>query len=1693
MATPLLTHDVTQLSAISHQAVLGSNNPFITPPVNTQTWPPSTVTWPPTPIVPQPPTVPQPPFIPQTPILPQPPVVPHTPVVQNWPQPTWPQPTWPQTPVHNRHYVPPQEQQAIQRGSFNRIYSLTDNDNDDRASTATSSQSMIPPSAPPPARQHLLWPDLPNKRIIKEKTMAGVPPWPTDLRLSLNANNWLEWSRRLLASLSMGQLDIYPLGTLPCPERATDLIGCENWQGNDRMVLGFMMTHMFPAESQYIATCSTSAEAYALLRQRHEKRSGLTVIQILQRMMQTRFDPSVDDTDTNLVLVRDLIYSAEMIGPVDYTKLALLFMKMNIRTSHPSVHEALAPALMDGTLTLTTFERRLSYFHELRITHSLENLAFTSQSAPPSAQSSPTSQTVALPAYPLRANICPNCKRLGHSIEFCISPGGKMEGFSPSDAIARQRAVREGFRTRPPAPPIAPSVPAAPHVKLDNDGAVWVNGVKYHPPPTAEKASVATADVEAAMTAADQGEYEDWAVNNNTDWGNGDLLDTATFLLAAADTALLGAQHNPPLYLDSGASTHISCVRSDFLDLADMEPRTIMGVGNSTVSAIGIGTIGISLPETSARITLRRVLYAPTAGVRLVSISRLDDSGYKLSFSDGRCTVRDRLSNRTLAECTRNSSNLYVLPGSIIPSSTSSSSSSPPSLPPSIAPHSAFPSLVATPNLETWHRRLGHPNYRTVLDMVRNDSVSGMKTDLSTVPQACDACIRGKQTHHPVPKSREGNKAEKRLGRIYVDLTGPQSVLARSGCSYVMNIIDDYSGYHWTRLLKAKSDAARVLREWLEAAEIQSGERLCYLVSDNGELRSNDMARWCAERGITHLFTAPHTSAQNGRVERLHRTLMNKARAMRLSCDAPLQMWDEFILTASYLSTLTASKAANDRTPYELWFGSHPSVAHLREIGSRAYVLVSAANPKIAARSVECVLIGYASNSKAYRCWHRESGRIVDSYHVTFVEHLNDQPRVSQRKSNEHAVPDADEGAIASPPAHQPAVDSGASPLLDGTGMPSPPTGESTNAAPRRSTRNRVPAPSREDTNDGLVHGGASARALKEVREAASRHATAKANAKDSSTVGEAGGMTDAMPNAETVEFASQEEVVDETALLVDVEDPDAPDWREALESDERDKWIEGAEAELTSLRDMGVYQVVPRSDVPSNRSILRGKFVCRLKRDELGTPVRYKVRWVAKGFQQVWGRDFSKTTSPTARLESLRVALHIAAVNDWHIEQYDVKTAFLNGILPEEERQYMEQPPGFLHPGKEDHVWQLHRGLYGMRQSSRIWNRALHDSFLGWGFTRSECEWCVYWRRSDNGDMTIVVLHVDDMAAISSTEDEVKRFRSELEATWQITALGEPKLIVGLAVRRDRPNRTIMLSQTALIDKIISVYGQKDANPASTPILHGAQLLTPDPREEPDADERERLAKLPYRSLVGSLMYVASGTRPDIMFAVSKLSRFLSCYREIHWQAAVRVVRYLKGTRDMELRLGGSSTSLSLVGYCDSDYANDPGREGRRSVAGHCFSLGSGMVSWSSKKQKTLADSTCAAEYMAASEAGRELVWLRTLLGELGFGSSLPTPLLCDNSAAVVLCGDQAFHNRVKHLDVKYHWIRERVDNGELIVGRIPSSGNIADILTKALPGPLFTSLRGCLGVHQRRTGIRAEGECEDSSAAASASAAVT
>jgi hypothetical protein len=524
----------------------------------------------------------------------------------------------------------------------------------------------------------------------------------------------------------------------------------------------------------------------------------------------------------------------------------------------------------------------------------------------------------------------------------------------------------------------------------------------------------------------------------------------------------------------------------------------------------------------------------------------------------------------------------------------------------------------------------------------------------------------------------------------------------------------------------------------------------------------------------------------------------------------------------------------------------------------------------------------------------------------------------------------------------------------------------------------------------------------------------------------------------------------------------DEPSWTQALTSPEREYWIAGGRDELKSLEDLKVFVLVPRSEIPRGQRPLKGKLVCKRKRDDLGNVVRYKVRYVAKGYAQRYGIDYDKTTAPTVHLESFRALLHIAASLGWDIQHFDIKTAFLHGVLPENETMYMEQPPGFEAPGKEDWVMKLMKSIYGMKQASRVWNRTFDKAVKAWGFERLPSEWCIYRRQTPTGT-TIFAVHVDDIISASTSPAENERFKASLKEKWDISDLGSVKFALGIAVARDLDAGTVSISQTALIDRVINQFNQTDAHTSDVPMSPGLQLRRPDKRIPTPPEIVAWAERTPYRSLVGSLMYIAVGTWPDIAYAVSRLASFLDCYRPDHWSAAIKVLCYLKGTHTLALKLGGSDTH-HLVGFTDSDYANCP--DTSCSIGGYCFSLGSGMISWSSRKQRTVADSSCYAEYIALHEASHEAIFLRELLNGVGLLPSDPTPIHCDNDAASILSEDHVWHPRVKHIRVKYHHVRELVSDGEIKAIRVRSTDNVADILTKPLARPHFLRLREGLGL---------------------------
>ena len=419
-----------------------------------------------------------------------------------------------------------------------------------------------------------------------------------------------------------------------------------------------------------------------------------------------------------------------------------------------------------------------------------------------------------------------------------------------------------------------------------------------------------------------------------------------------------------------------------------------------------------------------------------------------------------------------------------------------------------------------------------------------------------------------------------------------------------------------------------------------------------------------------------------------------------------------------------------------------------------------------------------------------------------------------------------------------------------------------------------------------------------------------------------------------------------------------------------------------------------------------------------------------------------------------------------WDIQQIDVKTAFLHGVLPEDETAYLEQPRGFEEPGKDDWAMKLMKSIYRLKQVGCIWNQTFDDAVTDWGFQHMESDWCMYCRNTETGTV-IFAIHVDDIFSIAHPPEENARFKAELRSKWDISDLGPVRFALGIGIKRDLENRSILLFQTAFIDHLIKCFNLSEAHPADTPMVQGLHIRCPDKSMPVDPEVTTWMDNTPYWELVGSLNYIAVATRPDIAFAVGCLASVLDCYQPEHWSTVLRILHYLKGTRTLQLVLGGLTDNI-LSSFSDSDFANCPNTS--CSIAGYCFGLGSGTISWRSKKQIDPTDLSCYAEYTALHGAAREGIFLQQLLQELGLlkfnpEKCVPTPILCDNDATTCLTKDSVWHPNTKHFHVKLHWMRHQVWTGELQIRRVPSADNIADILTKALSCSVFK----CLHSHLR------------------------
>jgi hypothetical protein len=423
-----------------------------------------------------------------------------------------------------------------------------------------------------------------------------------------------------------------------------------------------------------------------------------------------------------------------------------------------------------------------------------------------------------------------------------------------------------------------------------------------------------------------------------------------------------------------------------------------------------------------------------------------------------------------------------------------------------------------------------------------------------------------------------------------------------------------------------------------------------------------------------------------------------------------------------------------------------------------------------------------------------------------------------------------------------------------------------------------------------------------------------------------------------------------------------------------------------------------------------------------------------------VEGLDFSETFAPVAKFTSIRILLSLAAAKNWECHHMDVKTAFLNGDL--EEEIYMVQPEGFVKPGEEHLVCKLIKSLYGLKQSSRAWNKKLHVELTKRGFTRCEADHSVYFKRDEAGQVYLLV-YVDDIIILADSQVALQACKDALSTTFKMTDLGETSHFLGMEVHRDREARLMYLHQAAYIRAMLERYGMADCAPLRIPLAVGAKL--------PVVTQEEKSFHNLYQSMVGSLMYLMVATRPDLAYAVGAVSQFASGPDEEHLSAVKRILRYVKGTANYKLTLGGELATLDLEGWSDADWAANDIK--RKSISGYCFKLGVGAVSWKSKKHTSVALSSTEAEYMALTQACKEAIWIKLLLTELGVFKGGAICINGDSESCIALAKNPEHHERTKHIDIQYHFIREKVEEGIVKLEYCPTQQMVADVFTKALP----------------------------------------
>ena len=1047
--------------------------------------------------------------------------------------------------------------------------------------------------------------------------------------------------------------------------------------------------------------------------------------------------------------------------------------------------------------------------------------------------------------------------------------------------------------------------------------------------------------------------------------------------------------------LDSATSSHISNNRMAFVDYFPLKDSTVKGIGKEPATAAGIGTILLDFNVDNKTIghQIKNVLHVPEAPNSLLSVSRFDEAGGTIDFKDGKCFLRNK--GGQLVGTGVKQDRLYLLGAKtrVVAESAHAASTS--------------------KSWNEWHKLYGHLGMKSLEILKQKKLVDGINIDTSTAPSSCDACIQAKQTVLPFPQESE-NRSKIPGERTYSDVWGPARTQSIGGSRYYISFIDDATRTVTVFFMKTKDEATNYVKQYLTEIEKKFDRKPKYIRFDNGkELVNKEMIRWAAEKGIVIETTAPYSPSQHGTAERMNRTLLELARAMLIEMGLRPSLWPEAVAHATYIRNRSPTRALENKTPYEAWHGKRPNVRHFKEFGSDVWILEQQKKPsKLAPKSYKMKFVGFLDSQKSVRYFDAAKGTIRVSRNFRF----SDRPMIEEETTEIPEIPSLQFEGEQEP---------------DGESQTPEPS--ETAPEPIRETLRQQDAPSRRsgratDHDYRRLNNPAARPTTRQVKPHKDNNAEAHIAYAFISAIKEENGLTESNPMT----------------------------LKEALEAHDAEDWKNAIQVELDQhVLEMKTWELV---DLPEGRQPIGNKWVFVRKRDEAGNVIKHKARLVAQGFSQKPGIDYSETGTfaPVMRFDTLRTLLAIAAIEDWDIQQVDIKGAYLNGQLKEE--IYMKQPTGYEDGTKR--VCILFRLIYGLKQAGNVWNEEFDQTMKNMGYTRLRTDYCAYVLRTSD-DMSILIVWVDDINMFAKKRSTNEELIKRLKEKYEITVLGEPTLLLGIHIQRDRKNRSITLSQAQYVRKILEKARMSESKPVSTPMDPNITLHETDDQNDTETNSR---TSNEYATRVGELMYAAHATRPDILYATVTLAQFTKNPSPTHWTALKRVFRYLIGTTNHTLTYDGRrSSTIEPERFVDADWASNPHR---KSISGYVFTIAGGAVAWSSKKQSRIALSTAEAEYVAAVHAVKQVLWFRNFYQELDLPVETPSIVQSDNQAAISISHNPEFHARTKHIDIDMHFLRDHVQQGNIKLEYVPSESNLADVFTKALNKPSHSRIVSSFGV---------------------------